>query len=297
MKARQWLDLLLLAALWGASFLFMRIAVPAFGATALAFVRVLGACLLLLPLLALAGQVGALRQHWRPLLVVGVINSALPFAAFAYAALAISGGLAAIFNAAAPLWAALIAWAWLGERPTRARSLGLALGFAGVLALALDKASLKPGEHGVSAALAVAACLAGTVLYGFAANYTRRHLSGVPSMAVAAGSQLAAALALALPGLWGWPAQNPPPLAWAAATVLALACTGAAYLLYFRLIAQVGPARAITVTFLVPAFAMLWGAMFIAEAVTPQMLAGGAVIVLGTALATGLLRLPSRWDA
>ena len=292
MRTRDGAELLTLAALWGASFLFMRIAVPEFGATALSFVRVAGACVVLLPLLVWRGQAKALRLHWRPLLIVGIVNSALPFLFFAYAALAISAGLAAIFNAAAPLWAALIAWAWFAERPTPARVLGLALGFAGVLGLALGKASLQPGAHGVSAALAIGACLLGTLCYGFGANFTRRHLTGVPPLAVAAGSQLGAALVLALPALWLWPDEIPGARAWAATGVLALFSTAAAYLLYFRLIAHLGPANAITVTFLIPAFAMLWGTLFLAEVVTAAMLTGAAVILLGTALATGLLKLP-----
>ena len=290
MRTRDTAELLALAALWGASFLFMRIAAPDFGAVALAFVRVAGACLLLLPLLALRGQMQVLRAHWRPILVVGVANSALPFLCFAFAALAISAGLASIFNATAPIWGALIAWAWLGERPTPARLAGLLLGLAGVVGLALDKAGLQPGVHGVSAAMAIAACVLGTLGYGFAANYTRRRLQGVPPLALAAGSQFAAALVLALPALWLWPATSPGAGAWAATAVLALACPGAAYLLYFRLIANAGPANAITVTLLIPAFAMAWGWMFLAEAITAAMLSGGAVILLGTALATGLLK-------
>lgn len=289
MPRRDLAALLTLAALWGASFLFMRIAAPEFGAVALAFVRVAGASLLLLPLLAWRGQTAALRRHWRPLLVVGVLNSALPFLCYALAALAITGGLSAIFNASAPLWAAVIAWLWLGQRPTRWRIAGLGLGFAGVCGLALGKADVLPGAHGVSTALAIGAALGAAVLYGFAANYTRQRLADAPSLAVAAGSQLSATLALALPALLWWPRQPPGAGTWAAAAVLALVCTGAAYLLYFRLIARVGPTNAITVTFLVPVFAMLWGGLFLAEPVTAAMAVGGAAILAGTALATGLV--------
>ena len=260
MKSQDLVELLALAALWGASFLFMRLGAADFGPVALAALRVGLAALVLLPLLWQRGQMAALRGHWRPIAVVGVINSALPFVLFGMAALAINAGLSSIFNATAPLWGALIAWAWLGERLSRVRVFGLALGFAGVLWLAWDKASFKPGEHGVSAGLAIAACLAATLFYGFGANYTKRRLGGVPPLAVATGSQLAAALVLALPAWWLWPAAPPSAIAWGSVIGLALPCTALAYLLYFRLIAHVGAARAITVTFLIPVFGLLWGA-------------------------------------
>jgi drug/metabolite transporter (DMT)-like permease len=162
------------------------------------------------------------------------------------------------------------------------------------LFLAWDKASFRPGDHGVSAGVAIAACLLATLCYGFAANYTKRALQGVSPIAVAAGSQSAAALALALPALWAWPAQAPGGGAWAALAVLALLCTGIAYLMYFRLIARLGPSRAISVTFLIPVFGVLWGALFLGEAISGAMVAGCAVILVGTALTTGLLPLSGR---
>jgi drug/metabolite transporter (DMT)-like permease len=227
--------------------------------------------------------------------VLGLTNTALPFAFFNVGTLVLSAGMSGIFNATAPLWGALIAWLWLGDRPTRARAAGLAVGFAGVLGLAWNGASLKPGEHGVSPALAIASCLAATLLYGFSVNYTKKRLSGAPPMVLAAGSQLAAALIMALPALWWWPAAPPGATAWGAAALLALACTGLAYLLYFRLILHVGPAQAIAVTYLIPAFAIAWGALFLGELVTWPMLAGCAVILLGTALASGMIA-PGRHD-
>ena len=289
MKPRDIAELVLLASLWGGSFLFMRLGAGTFGPVALSFVRVAGACLFLLPLLLWRGEWPALRQHWRPILVVGITNSALPFLLYSFATLAITSGLAAIFNATSPLWAAVIAWVWLQRRLPPLRVLGLAIGFAGVLWLALGHASFKPNEHGVSPALAIIGCIGATSLYGFSGNYTQQRLSGVAPMAVAAGSQLAAALLLAGPAAWLWPAQNPGALAWGAAAVLAVVCTGLAYALYFRLIARVGPANAISVTFLVPAFAVLWGALALGEAITARMLVGCAVILVGTSLTTGLI--------
>jgi len=279
-------DLLLLAALWGASFLFMRITAPAFGPVAMAALRVAGATLFLLPLLVLRGELAALRAHWPSLLVVGITNSALPFTLFGFASLHLTGGLAAVFNAATPLFGALVAWLWLREPLKGWRIVGLVTGFVGVAALAGVKAA---GATVGGPTLAVLACLVAPLLYGFSACYTRRHLRGAPTLAVATGSQLFAALVLAGPAMLSWPALNPGLLDWAMLALLAVLCTGLAYILYFRLIANAGAANAMTVTFLVPAFAVAWGAVFLDERVTLPMVLGCAVILLGTALATGLL--------
>jgi drug/metabolite transporter (DMT)-like permease len=294
MTRRDIADLLLLAALWGASFLFMRLGAAEFGPVALAFVRVAGAAALLLPLMLLRRQGGAWRTHAVPIAGVGLVNSALPFLLYAVAALALTTALMSVFNATASIWGALIAWLWLKERLSALRWLGLAIGVAGVVFLSGGKADLRPGVHGVSAAAGVAACLAATALYGLGANLSRRWLQGVPPLAVAAGSQAAATLALAVPALALWPAVNPSAAAWAAALALALLCTGLAYILYFRLLARTGAANAMSVTFLIPAFALLWGWLALGEVPTGTMLLGCAVILLGTALATGLLRAPRR---
>jgi drug/metabolite transporter (DMT)-like permease len=293
MRPRDQFELLLLGALWGASFLYMRLGAAEFGPLALVLVRVAGASLMLLPLLVWRGEWPALRQHWRAIAVVGVINSALPFVLFTLAALVLGAGLMAVFNATAPIWGALIAWLWLGERLGAARALGLAIGLAGVTALTWGKADLDPGTAGISPALGSAACVAAAMLYGLAANVSRKHLAGVPPLATAAGSQLSATVVLALPAWWFWPATPPSTSAWLAAAVLALACTALAYVLFFRLIAHAGATQAISVTFLIPGFAMLWGGLFLGEVPTQSMLAGCAVVLLGTALATGVLRLPA----
>ncbi len=293
MKPSDLTELFALAALWGGSFIFMRLGAGEFGALPLAWLRVAGAALVLLPLLIARREHCDLRAHWKPILVVGITNSALPFALFAYAALTISAGLSAIFNAATPLFGAVIAWLWLKDRLGAPRIVGLVIGFAGVFWLGFDKASVHVGAQAdassAAATRAVLACIAASISYGFAANFTKRHLTGVRPMAVAAGSQLGAAAVLALPAWWAWPAVNPGGTAWLMVGVLAVACTGIAYVIYFRLIAHVGPANAITVTFLVPAFAVVWGALFIGERPTAAMLAGCGVILIGTALATGLL--------
>ncbi|HSC65254.1 MAG TPA: DMT family transporter [Caldimonas sp.] len=286
MRRRDVVELLALAALWGGSFLFMRVAVPAFGPLALAFLRVFGAALLLVPLLAARGELAALRRHWRPIAVVGLVNSALPFLCFAYAAVTINAGLSAIFNSATPLFAAIVAWLWLGDRLTSLRIAGLAIGFAGVLWLGGDKVAFGPG----GSASAIAACLLATMSYGIAPSLTKRHLSGVPPLAVAAGSQVAAAIFLAVPAALAWPAVAPSPSAWLMMALLAVLGTGFAYVLYFRLIANAGPANAVAVTYLIPIFALVWGGVFLGEHVTATLLAGCLVIFVGTALATGVLR-------
>lgn len=289
MRLRDGVELLTLATLWGASFLFMRLGAAEFGPLALAALRCLGATLFLLPILLARGQWPALRANWRTIAWVGVVNSALPFVLYGVALLAINAGLSAIFNAATPLWAAAIGALWLGERLGATRVLGLCVGLAGVIGLAWDKAGLSSNEHGVSATLAIAACLAATLLYGYGANYAKKRLAGVPSMAMATGSQLSAALVLALPAWLQRPSVWPGPTAWLSLALLALLCTGVAYVLYFRLIAHTGATNASAVTFLIPAFAAAFGWMFLGETLTGSMIIGAMVILVGTALAMGLL--------
>lgn len=288
MRPRDALELLALAAIWGASFLFMRVAAPEFGAVPMAMLRVAGAGVVLLPLLLARGELPALRQHWKSIALLGLTNSAMPFVFYGVAALSITAGLASIFNAATPLFTALIAWAWLREDLNRWRVAGLLIGLGGVLGLAWDKAGVRSGVEGQAVALAVLACLAATLLYGFSACFSRRVLKGVPPMALAAGSQLSAALLLLLPALQQWPAQTPSGRGWAMVAALAVLCSGLAYVLYFRLLAHVGATNASAVTFLIPVFAMAWGGLLLDEMVTPSMLAGGAVILVGTALAMGM---------
>ena len=288
------IDFILLAAIWGSSFLFMRLGAVEFGALPTAAVRVAVASLFLLPLLWLRGQAPQLRQHWKSAFLIGVLNSGIPFACFAFALLSITTGMSAILNATVPLFGALVAWLWLKDRPTGSRVLGLVIGFAGVALLAWDKASFKTDGSGIAPAWAVMACLLATLCYGLAASATKRYLSGLPPLVTATGSQLGATLALALPALWFWPTQVPSLQAWASLVVVGVVCTGIAYVLYFRLIEQAGPARALAVTFVVPVFAVFYGVLFLGESVTGWMLLCGAVIVCGTALSTGLLKLPGR---
>ena len=298
--ARPWLtDFLLLAAIWGASFLFMRLATVEFGALPTAALRVGIAALFLLPLLLLRGLGPQLRQHWKPVFLVGLLNSGIPFACFAFALLYITTGLSSILNATVPLFGALVAWAWLKDRPGGSRILGLVIGFAGVALLASGKAGLKPVATGAmpgpmdvwGPTLAIAACLLATLCYGIAASFTKRYLGGLPPLVTATGSQIGATLGLALPALVFWPAKMPGLVAWLALLAAGVVCTGLAYILYFRLIETTGPARALAVTFVIPVFALLYGVVFLGESITLWMVGCGAVILLGTALSTGLLKL------
>ncbi len=294
MPLRDSLDFLVLTAIWGASFLFMQMAATEFGVMATAAVRVAIASLFLLPLVWQRGLLADLRRHWRATFLVGVFNSGIPFALYAFALAHLTTGLTSILNATTPMFGALVAWAWLRDRLAASRVAGLVVGFVGVTLLASRGAGLRPDADPQMAVWAVLACLAACLCYGIAASYTKRNLTGVPSMVTATGSQIGATLALALPALWDAPAQMPSLKAWAAMGVLGVACSGVAYVLYFRQIERTGPARALTVTFLIPVAAMTYGVVFLGEALTAWMVMCGAVILLGTALSTGLLRLPGR---
>ena len=288
------LEFLVLAALWGSSFLFMRLGAAEFGPVTTAGLRVGLAALFLLPVFAWPGVWASFRTRWRAILFVGLFNSGIPFLLFAFAVLHIPTGLTAILNATVPLTGALLAWMWLHERPGPSRVLGLAIGFVGVALLVIGKS----GWSGLSAGgtlgiVAMLACLLATLCYGLSASFTKRHLTGVHPLATATGSQIGAALGLALPMWWWWPEAPVSTSAWWAVAAVALLCTSVAYILFFRIIAKAGPSKALTVTFLVPVFALAYGSWFLGESITGWMVVCGIVIVSGTALSTGLLRV--RW--
>jgi drug/metabolite transporter (DMT)-like permease len=289
-------EFFLLAALWGASFLFMRMGASEFGPLPTAGLRVGLAALFLLPAFLVKGVWGDFRQRLGAILFVGLLNSALPFALFAFAVLHVTTGLTSILNATVPLSGALVAWLWLRERPGGSRLLGLMVGFAGVCLLVLGKsgfdASGRPTTDTTALTLlAMGAALLATLCYGLAASFTKRYLQGAHPLATATGSQIGATLGLALPTVWLWPAQPVSASAWGAIWAVAFLCTALAYVLFFRIIAQAGPSKALTVTFLVPVFALIYGAVFLSETVTLWMVLCGLVIVCGTLLATGLLRV------
>jgi drug/metabolite transporter (DMT)-like permease len=288
MSAALAAEFVLLAALWGSSFLFMLLGAAEFGPWATAGLRVAIASVALLPVLVLAGHWPTLRRHARAVLLIGLVNSAIPFALYAYALLHISTGVSAILNATTPLFGALVAWLWLKDTPGAGRSVGLAVGFAGVVLLSWPKADFSSGGTG----WAVLACLGATLSYGIAASCTKRYLTGVHPLATATGSQIGATIGLALPTWWFWPSQTPSLTAWGALGVVGVLCTAVAYILFFRLIEKAGPSKTLTVTFLIPVFAMGYGTWLLGETITATTVAGGLVILAGVALATGWMRWP-----
>jgi drug/metabolite transporter (DMT)-like permease len=286
--SRDVVDLVALGFLWGASFLFMRIAGPEFGALALVEVRVIIASAVLLPILLLRGHGRELVDNWGTLGILGIHNTALPFTLLTWATLYLTAGTAGILNATAPIFAAIVAWLWLGERLDTGRAAGLLVGTVGVWLLVRDKVGASMSDS----TLAVVAALGGSLLYGIGGNFTRRYASHLKPLAVATGSQIGAAVVLLPLAILTWPEGPVSLTAWAAAVTMGLFSTALAYILYFRLIANTGPTRAITVTYLIPLFAMLLGALVIDEPITVSMVIGCAIILLGTSLAAGVLRLP-----
>jgi drug/metabolite transporter (DMT)-like permease len=277
--------LVALAAIWGASFIFIRVAVVPLGPVATAELRVVLASVTLLAWLGFAGIGLGLREHWRLYLAVGTLNSALPFALWAFSAIHLPASYLVVLNATSPLFGAAVSAVWLRERITARAALGLAAGVAGVGMLV----GLGPVQPTPAVLWAIAAGALAALLYAVAAAYMKRRSSAVDAAAVATGSQLGATLVLAPLLASLAPVAWPTPAEWAAVVALGVLCTGIAYLLYFRLIADVGPTRALTVTFLIPLFGMLWGALFLGEAITPVMAAGCALVLAGTAL---ILRRP-----
>ena len=282
--------LFLLAAIWGGSFLFMRIGVPVFGPAGLIAFRVLiAAAFLWLAGLWLKKSLD-FRAHWRHYLIVGLLNSALPFLLFAYAAQSLSASLMSILNATSALWGALVSALWLRTPITRSIALGLFCGLAGVVTL------VGNGLAGAGTASwpALVAGLLAPLSYALASIYTRARPSRVTPFANAHGSLWMASL-LALPLLVFAPLRQAPLAAdWLALAMLGVVCTGAAYLLYFRLIKDVGATKALSVTFLIPVFGVLWGRIFLNEAIGLDKLAGGLLVLAGIALTTGIVK-PGRW--
>ena len=281
MSAADLARLLTLAALWGGSFAFMRVAVAAMGPVWLATSRVTLAFFALYALALARRNVPALRKRWREYLVIGVINTALPFALFSYAAQQVAASTAAILNATSPFFATIIAALWLQDRVTPAKVAGMVLGISGVVLLV----GWQPEPLSGVALTALLACLAAAMCYGVASVYAKAKLTGLPSFAIALYSQMTAMIVLA-PALSFAPLpQHVTVLVAANVLALAVASTAVGYLLYFKLIATIGPARALTVTFLIPLFGVLWGYLFLDEKIGANTLSACALIVCGTWLA------------
>jgi len=278
MRSSDFFRLVSLAAIWGASFLFMRVVAPVLGAVWTAEVRVTLAGIALLLLMLVTKRAMQFGQHWRAYLVLGLVNSALPFALYSYAALTIPAGYSAIVNATSPLWGALMGRVFLGEQLTIRKMLGMAVGVAGVALLV----RLGPVAWSHELLLAVLACVGATVCYALAGIYSKKVSGQLSAMQMATGSQCGASIVL-LPLLSVAPVQGEiTSTIMIVAAALALLCSAVAYLIYFRLMADVGPTKALTVTFLIPLFALLWGFVFLHETITLSTLAGCVGVVLAT---------------
>lgn len=261
-----------LGAIWGASFLFMRVAAPDFGPVALTEVRLALGALVLSPFLWRARR-SLDRRQWLRLAGIGAINSAIPFLLFAWAAVRAPAAIGAITNATTVLFAALAAFVLFGERIGVRSGIALLVGFAGVVVL------VGAPDGGPGVALAAIAGTIAAALYGVAANLIRRYLVGLPATAIAAATLSAAALMLLPVALARWPSAPVPAASWGSAILLGVLCTGVAYSLYFRLIQRVGAPRAVTVTYLVPLFAGAWAWVLLGETPTLPMLAAAALIL------------------
>ena len=286
--------LLLLSALWGGSFLFMRIAAPVLGPIVVAESRVLIAGLALFLYACASKRPMELRSRWRQYLIIGAVNSAIPFALIATAQLRLTASLAAILNATSPLFGAVIAAVWIKDPLTMRKIGGLFLGITGVAVLV----GWSPMDVSVKVALSIGASLIAAGFYGIASVYTKAKVAGAPSLGMAVGSQLGASLLL-LPLIPIVPPFSSPSAGvFFCVVLLALGSTGLAYLLYFRLIVDVGPAKALTVTFLIPIFGVIWGALFLGEQITFSELVGCAIILVGTSFVLGVRpRLTSIFSA
>ncbi len=267
--------LLTLAAIWGASFLFVRIVSPVIGPWLTADLRVLIAGLALFTWFLFTGFSAQWRQWGGHYVVVGIFTSGLPFLLYAYAALTLTAGLMAVLNATAPMFGALMSAALLGERVSPRRIAGLGVGIVGVAVVTRpDAAEFAP--------LAIAACLGATCCYGFGGAYVRRWAKEAPTRGMAVGTQLAAGVLLLPFAAASIPGKSVSVEILLCLLALGLVCGAIAYLLYFRLIRDIGATGALTVTYLIPVFGMLFGALFLGETVTASMVAGVALVLAGT---------------
>lgn len=283
MRPKDLAALVLLGAIWGSSFLFIRVAVPELGPLPLMLLRVGLAALVLLPFALVLGAAPELRKRWRPFLVIGLLNAAITFSLIALAEVRLTASLAAILNSTTVLFGALVAAVWLGEPLTRRKVAGVILGIAGVAVLV----GFDPIPLDGAVALSVGAMLLAALFYAISGTYIKLNFSGVRPLTMAAGQQAGATAILFLPAAATAPAQVSSPTAAFSALALAWLCTAAAYLLYFRLIASVGPTSTLTVTFLAPGFGVLFGVLLLGEPFGAGTFAGLLAILASVALVTG----------
>ena len=276
--------LLALAAIWGASFIFMRVTAPVLGPVWTAEGRVLIGGLALAAWFAVTGFDPQWRRHLKFYATIGIINSAVPFSLFGFAGMYLSASLMSILNATSPMFGLLLGAAFAGERITAGKLVGLVVGVAGVALVA--RLGAFEGSPEPMLGWAIAACLGAAFAYGLTGVYIKRRGAGVPSRGIAVGAQLCGALALApfLPLVP--PVSMPDAAVLANLAALGILASAIALILYFRLITDIGATRALTVTYLIPLFALMWGALFLGETLTAPMIAGGVLILAGTVLVT-----------
>jgi drug/metabolite transporter (DMT)-like permease len=279
-----------LAALWGGSYLFMRIAVPHVGAEWVVEGRTLAGGLVLAAFIVLTGRGFALARHWRGYAVIGIVGVAAPFWLIGTAVKTIDASTAAILNSTSPIFSAIVASIWIRDRLTIEKLAGIALSIAGIAILV----GWTPKPMSAAELLACALCLAACACYGWVSVFTKVHLKEAPSSAISAASCLVAAGALAPFTPWAAVAAPVPALAWGAVIALGVLSTGLAFILYYRLIGDLGPVKALMVTLLIPVFGILWGVLLLGEPITPGRIAGCAIVLAGCSLALGLVRLPFR---
>lgn len=272
--------LIFLAAIWGGSFLFIRIAAPVLGSIFLMAVRVALAAVGLLAYALTQASLPDFRKCWKQYLVIGALNNAIPFVLIANAVIDLNASLSAILNATTPLFTALVAAVWIGEPFGWRRGLGVVMGILGVVILV----GFSPIPVSTKVLLAVAQSLLAALSYGLGAVYSRRRFQGANPMHTALG-QLSGSTALLLPiSVLALPVGSPTLAVILAVLTLALVCTSFAYLIYFRLITTAGPTTAASVTFLVPFFSILWGVIFLQEPLSLGMFLGLGVILSSVGL-------------
>ena len=276
--------LLALAAIWGASFIFIRVTAPVLGPVWMAEGRVLIGGLALAAWFAFTGFDAQWRRHLKFYATVGIINSAVPFSLYGFAGMHLSAPVMSILNATSPMFGLLLGAAFAGERITASKVVGLALGVAGVVLVARPAAFEGGGEPMLP--WATAACLGAAFTYGLTGVYIKLRGAGVPSRGIAVGAQLCGALALApfLPLVP--PVSMPDAAVLANLAALGILASAIALMLYFRLMVDIGATRALTVTYLIPLFAFLWGVIFLGETLTWSAIGGALLILAGTVLVT-----------
>jgi drug/metabolite transporter (DMT)-like permease len=283
--------LVTLSAIWGASFIFIRVLAPVLGPVLTVTTRVLIAGAVLIAYCRATGLDSELSRYWRHYAVIGIGNSTVPFMLYAFAALYLPASYSVILNAMTPLFTALLAVPLLGERLTAAKVAGLFTGLAGV-ALVSGAGPVVPD---LWFALGVAACLGATLCYAWSSIYMKRYASGAKPLAIAGWSQIFAGLVLVPVVPFAPPSGSITPLIVANVLALAIISSSAAYALYYRLIADIGPTRALTIAFLMPVFGMLWGALLLGETITLPMIAGCGLVIGGATIVLRPARVhPSR---